>query len=142
MNVDSFFMYALRKSDAVKKLVSKRIFNTAREEDDEKADKIPYCIVTFDGSEPSEDSKDDVFARPDRAKVSVLCVAVDRPKVVELVNAVMDAVQEQMEEGDYYDTYPEDPQIAHVGCVLDAADYDAFDKPAHFQWMHFSCELN
>ena len=57
---DIAVMHSLNRSDALTTLVENRIFNTMRPEYDEQEDKIPYIVVTYEGMNNDNDTKDSI----------------------------------------------------------------------------------
>lgn len=97
---DIAVIHALSASDTVQTLTEGRIFNTIRPELDEKEDKIPYVVVTYEGMTNDCDNKDMVEGASDNERVQVLCVACDRIKLANLINAARDAIREYLSEHD------------------------------------------
>ena len=97
---DIAVIHALSASDTVQTLTEGRIFNTIRPELDEKEDKIPYIVVTYEGMTNDCDNKDMVEGASDNERVQVLCVACDRIQLANLINAARDAIREYLSEHD------------------------------------------
>ena len=97
---DIAVIHALSASDTVLSLTEGRIFNTIRPELDEKEDKIPYVVVTYEGMTNDCDNKDMVEGASDNERVQVLCVACDRIQLANLINAARDAIREYLSEHD------------------------------------------
>lgn len=97
---DIAVIHALSASDTVQSLTEGRIFNTIRPELDEKEDKIPYIVVTYEGMANDCDNKDMVEGASDNERVQVLCVACDRIQLANLINAARDAIREYLSEHD------------------------------------------
>lgn len=97
---DIAVIHALSASDTVQSLTEGRIFNTIRPELDEKEDKIPYIVVTYEGMTNDCDNKDMVEGASDNERVQVLCVACDRIQLANLINAARDAIREYLSEHD------------------------------------------
>ena len=97
---DIAVIHALSASDTVQSLTEGRIFNTIRPELDEKEDKIPYVVVTYEGMTNDCDNKDMVEGASDNERVQVLCVACDRIQLANLINAARDAIREYLSEHD------------------------------------------
>ena len=77
---DIAIVQALR-SETVETLVEHRIFNTMRPEYDEQEDKIPYIIVTYEGMNNDNETKDSIEGDEDVERVNVLIVAQDRVQI-------------------------------------------------------------
>ena len=89
LDTDKFFWDALRTDGGIVKMTGGRIFNTARSTTDEREDKVPYVVITFDSLTNDETTKDDEVESPyDSVNVSVLCVASDREQLARLTKAV------------------------------------------------------
>ena len=132
LNTDKFFWDALRTDASVTKATGGRIFNTARSTIEEKQDRVPYVIITFDSLTNDETTKDDEAESPyDSVNVSILCVANDREQLARLTQAVRDRNREYMlGKGDSYGI--EDWQFS-AGAVM----YDEL-KPCMYQTLNYN----
>lgn len=90
LKTDKFFFNALKASRKVNRLTSGRIFNTNRATEDDRLDKVPYCVITFDSlvNDTEALTKDDIESGEDNVSVSILCVAASREKLADLTQAV------------------------------------------------------
>ena len=132
LNTDKFFWDALRTDASVTRATGGRIFNTARPTIEEKHDRVPYVIITFDSLTNDETTKDDEAESPyDSVNVSILCVANDREQLARLTQAVRDRNREYMlDKGDSYGI--EDWQFS-AGAVM----YDEL-KPCFYQSLNYN----
>lgn len=140
LNIDQFFYAALRDNKNVRSLVQANIFNTERTIAEQRADDIPYIIVTFDGANNDGGYKDEVMARLNEASVSILCVATRRSKLAELTETVMNAIREACETYDIYEAHSEWKfYISGINPSAKQVEYDE-NKPCYFQWLVFDCK--
>lgn len=130
---DKFFYDVLRQSEAVTGIVSDRIFNTGRPEEDETEDRVPYIIVTFDGMTNDSPTKDDVEGDSDTTRVSILCVTKTRTQLAELTTAVRNAVMTSYNDGAEYAEQPFSYMLSANGVQYD------MDKPCYFQTLQYQC---
>jgi hypothetical protein len=132
LNTDKFFWDALRTDASVTRATGGRIFNTARPTIEEKQDRVPYVIITFDSLTNDETTKDDEPESPyDSVKVSLLCVANVREQLARLTQAVRDRNRDYMlGKGDSYGI--EDWQFS-AGAVM----YDEL-KPCFYQSLNYN----
>lgn len=138
LNTDFFFVAGLRDSNAVQRLVQGRIFNTARSTEDERKDKVPYIIVSFDGLTNDSETKDDgVEGTEDRVTVSLLVVAHTRVQLAELAQAARDAMRAFF---DSVDANDDAHQYAPKDWEFSAGQvqYD-WTKPCCYQTLRYVC---
>jgi len=77
------------KNGATIMTVDGRVFNTVRPERLEKEDKLPYCIIVYEGMTPEGSTKDaECDNIDDRETVSVTCVADTREALATLAQGV------------------------------------------------------
>ena len=141
LSTDLFFVAGLRSSNAVQKAVDGRIFNTARSTEDERKDRVPYIIVSFEDLSNASETKDDgVEGTEDRVTVSLLVVAKTRVLLAELAQSVRDAMREFFVEvdvnDDAYQHAPKDWEFS-AGKV----QYD-WTKPCYYQTLKYVCETD
>lgn len=139
LTIDSFFYNALRSSASVMDATSGRIFNPARPEIDEEEDLVPYIIISNEGVQNDQGTKDDSFESDyDTATVKVLICADDRETLGELSELVRDTIVE------YARQEEEDPM--QIGSGLTGYHFSSgpvqFDamKPCCFVEFSYSCE--
>lgn len=98
LSTDKFFAKSLRASDVIVDAVDGRIFNTSREEIDEEEDKIPYIIISHDGTQNEADDKDTWGeGDSDIDTISVLVVERSREELAELAEGVRKVLQTALE---------------------------------------------
>lgn len=129
---DIAVMQSLNRSDALTTLVENRIFNTMRPELDEREDKIPYIVVSYEGMTNDCDNKDLCEGAQDVERVNVLCVAQDRIQLANVINVARDAVRSYLNSDDCFAKYSiEDYEISAsailgdwtVPCVYQSLNY-------------------
>ena len=130
---DIAVIHALSASDTVLPLTEGRIFNTTRSELDEKEDKIPYIVVTYEGMTNNCDNKDMVEGASDNERVQVLCVACDRIQLANLINAARDAIREYLDTNDCFEKYGIDDYELSASAIL--SDWTV---PCTYQSLNYS----
>ena len=136
---DSFFYNAIKDVDKILALTDGRIFNPARNEEDDEEDRIPYIIITHDGGNNQTESKDTSSAESeyDSDNVSVLCVADDRESLAELIQIVRKTIciaadsDEAAEERGFAIT---DYRLSYGPVEMDPS------RPCCFQRLTYQCE--
>ena len=149
LQTDTIFIQALQGSQQIAALVDDRIYSTAipmPEEDAENVD-VPYIIVTFDGMQNEQDTKDELYeGSEDRVQIGIEVVAETRPRLAKLSQTVRDTIKaafvaniEAMEEG----SVEADLRLTPIDYQLTASaiQYDA-DKPCYWQTLNYACETN
>lgn len=131
--VDKFFFNALRTSDEIKQRTSGRIFNTARPDDEEAADSVPYIIITYEGMTNTAAHKDVQWEGwEDTETVSVLVVAETRESLALLITDVRRSIKAHAED-ESDDQQPNDYTVS-AGPV----QYDSM-KPCYYQTLTYVC---
>lgn len=148
MQTDRIFIAALAADAGINADVAGRIYSTAIPMPDEEAENVPlpYIIVTFDGMENDEKTKDDIYeGAEDKVKIGVMVVARTRDALAALVEKVRTAIPtffteyespEDEEEEDLSDLIPGDYTL-----TAGAVSYDA-DKPCYWLQLNYDCITN
>ena len=102
---DIAIIAALLRNEELRTLTSDRIFNTARPENEEKEDNIPYIVVTYEGMQSSDENKDNPHGTHDVERVNVLCVAHDRVQLADLINKSRKAITEYLESEECFNEF-------------------------------------
>lgn len=105
---DISIIAALLRNEELRTLTSDRIFNTARPENEEKEDNIPYIVVTYEGMQNSDENKDYAQGITDVERVNVLCVAPDRVQLADLINKSRNAINKYLESEDCHKEFNTD----------------------------------
>ena len=141
LNVDEFFYKVLSSDTELKAMVDDRIFNSARDKEADKEDKIPYIIITYEGGTAGEGDKDTRLTPLEHATVSIICCANDREDLADLTDKVEEIISEAFEDYDEYDS--DDWKF-----VIDNASYEAkevmydIDRPCYAQQLYFYCDTS
>lgn len=122
----------LLKNAELRQYTNDRIFNTARPENEEQEDNIPYIIVTYEGLTPSDENKDIPNGANDIEHVNVLCVANDRVKLAELANMALNSVNAYLESNDSC----KDFEVNDFSYSASKIEYD-WTVPCVFQYLQY-----
>lgn len=143
---DAIFVKALRSNASlIEQLPAGDVYNTAIALPEEEADNapVPYIIVSFDGLQNADMTKDDDFeAESDNVQIGVTICAETRPQLGEIAMAVRRTVREYFREhqGDDsdedFDLIPED-----MGLQAGPVQYDSL-KPCYWQQLNYQCDTN
>lgn len=130
---DIAIIAALLRNEELRTLTSDRIFNTARPENEEKEDNIPYIVVTYEGMQPADENKDNPCGMSDIERVNVLCVAPDRVQLADLINKSRNAITEYLESEDCYKEF-------NIDDFADAASAVMYDwtVPCVYQSLQYT----
>ena len=143
LQTDVIFVKALRSNqEIISQLPAGDVYNTAIALPDEQADNapVPYVIVSFDGLNTDDSTKDTVYdALTDDVQIGIVVVARTRPKLAELVIAIRNTIR------NYFCSVIANPQHEDFALLpnsytFSASDvkYDA-DKPCYWQVLTFKC---
>ena len=141
LKTDLFFARSCRRL-SIMETTEGRVFNTGRDEISEEEDKIPYIIITNDGTQNQEESKDsEVESDYDNDTVSVLVVSDTRSHLAELAEEVRKSVKQDVE-----DMEMDKDMAKEFGFLINdysfsasAVEYDP-SKPCFFQTLTYICE--
>jgi len=141
---DAIFVKALRSNaDLIAALPAGDVYNTAIALPDEDADnaEVPYIIVSFDGLNNQDATKDDDYeAGTDQVQIGIEIAAKTRPQLGELARSVRKTLREYFREhqGDDSD---EDYQLIPEDMTLTAqpVQYDSL-KPCYWQQLQYQCD--
>ena len=143
---DAIFVKALRSNAAlIAQLPAGDVYNTTIALPDEDIDNAPqpYVIVSFDGLQNQDQTKDDDFeAESDNVQIGVTVCAETRPQLGELAMAVRKTLREYFREhqgddsDDDFALIPEDMTL-QAGAV----QYDSL-KPCYWQQLTYQCDTN
>ena len=143
LQTDVIFVNALRSNaDLIAQLPAGDVYNTAIALPEEQADNapVPYVIVSFDGLNTDDSTKDTVYdALTDDVQIGIVVVARTRPKLAELTIAIRNTIR------NYFCSVIANPQHEDFALLpnsytFSASDvkYDA-DKPCYWQVLTFKC---
>ena len=143
---DAIFVKALRSNAAlIASLPAGDVYNTAIALPDEDADNapLPYVIVSFDGMNNQDTTKDnDYDGLTDTVTIGIEIAAETRPQLGELARSVRKTLREYFREhqGDDSD---EDYQLIPEDMTLSAqpVQYDSL-KPCYWQQLTYQCDTN
>ena len=99
---------------------------------------LPYVIVTFDGLNNDETTKDDPFeSENDVVSIGIEVAAENRKALAELTQAIRTAVHEYMVTQLSSD---EDFPIEDYRFSADAVQFDSL-KPCYWQTLRYQCDV-
>lgn len=143
---DAIFVKALRSNaELIEQLPAGDVYNTTIALPDEDIDNapLPYVIVSFDGLQNQDQTKDDDFeAESDNVQIGVTVCSETRPQLGELAMAVRKTLREYFREhqgddsDDDFALIPEDMTL-QAGAV----QYDSL-KPCYWQQLTYQCDTN
>ena len=143
LQTDIIFVKALRSNEALlAKLASGDVYNTsiALPDKDMENAPMPYAIVSFDGLQNEDTTKDSYEGLSDRVQISIEVAAEKRPQLAELVMEIRKTVREFFENildsDEDYDLVPLDYAFS-----AQAVQYDP-DKPCFWQTLQYQCDTN
>lgn len=144
LQTDIIFVRALRSNpELISQLPAGDVYNTAIALPDEEVDNAepPYIIVSFDGLNNTDTTKDDAFeSYSDRVQIGVEVCASDREELGSLAIAVRTTIREFFREhygddsDDDYALIPDD-----ITLTAQAVQYDSM-KPCYWQVLNYQCD--
>lgn len=143
---DAIFVKALRSNaELIEQLPAGDVYNTTIALPDEDIDNapLPYVIVSFNGLQNEDQTKDDDFeAESDNVQIGIEIAAETRPKLGALAMAVRKTLREYFRDhqGDDSD---EDYALIPNDMTLSAqpVQYDSL-KPCYWQTLIYQCDTN
>ena len=141
---DAIFVKALRSNaDLIAALPAGDVYNTAIALPDEDADNapLPYVIVSFDGLNNQDTTKDnDYDGLTDTVTIGIEIAAETRPKLGELARIVRKTLREYFREHQDDDS-DEDYQLIPDDMTISAqpVQYDSL-KPCYWQRLTYQCD--
>ena len=141
---DIIFVKALRSNaELIGQLPAGDVYNTAIALPDEEAENapLPYIIVSFDGLNNQDTTKDDAFeSESDSVQIGITICAGEREELGEMSVAVRTTIREYFREH-YGDTTDEDFALIPDDITLNAqgVQYDSM-KPCFWQVLNYQCD--
>ena len=141
---DIIFVKALRSNaELIGQLPAGDVYNTAIALPDEEAENapLPYIIVSFDGLNNQDTTKDDAFeSESDRVQIGITICAGEREELGEMAVAVRTTIREYFREH-YGDDTDEDFALIPDDITLNAqgVQYDSM-KPCFWQVLNYQCD--
>ena len=141
---DIIFVKALRSNaELIERLPAGDVYNTAIALPDEEAENapLPYIIVTFDGLNNQNTTKDDAFeSESDSVQIGITICAGEREELGEMAVAVRTTIREYFREH-YGDNTDEDFALIPDDITLNAqgVQYDSM-KPCFWQVLNYQCD--
>lgn len=142
LQTDRIFYAALAANTTVTTAVDGRIYNTSIALPDEDLDTIPcpYIIVTFDGMNNLDETKDNRYeGDEDRVNIGIEVTHVTRDDLAELVEQIREAIPAYFEgpvETELEELVPIDYTLSAGGVSYDP------DKPCYFIKLNYACDTN
>lgn len=144
LKTDIVFVKALRSNAGlIGRLPVGDVYNTAIAQPDEDADNapLPYVIVTFDGLNNQDTTKDSSFGgMADRVSIGIEIAADTRGELAEIAVSVRNTVEEYMQ-AHVADTGDADFALIpdQLELQAQAVQYDPM-KPCYWQRLTYLCE--
>ena len=143
---DIIFVKALRSNaELIGQLPAGDVYNTAIALPDEEVENapLPYIIVSFDGLNNQDTTKDDAFeSESDRVQIGITICAGEREELGEMAVAVRTTIREYFREH-YGDDSDEDFALIPNDITLSAqgVQYDSM-KPCFWQTLTYQCDTD
>ena len=143
---DIIFVKAIRSNtDIISQLPAGDVYNTAIALPDEEAENapLPYIIVSFDGLNNQDDTKDDAFeSESDSVQIGITICTGEREELGEMAVAVRTTIREYFREH-YGDNTDEDFALIPNDITLSAqgVQYDSM-KPCFWQVLNYQCDTD
>ena len=132
---DSIFIAAIQSDPALVERIGGRLYGTAIPLPDEDADNVPvpYVIVTFNGLNNQNETKDDVYeSNYDTVNIGVEVTGETIKDLHELTQAVRDTILS------YFRGH--ETAVSDYTFSADAIQYDSL-KPCYWQTLRYQCEV-
>lgn len=135
LSTDSIFIYALSASDDIMQAVDGRIYGTAIPLPDEEADNVPvpYIIVTFNGLNNIDETKDDMYESDyDSVNIGIEVIGKTLGHLHDLTEMVRDVIHQYFVNNE---TPVEGYQFSAQPIIFDS------EKPGYWQVLNYQCEV-
>ena len=136
---DSLFIAAIRANNSIMSQIGGRLYSTSIPLPDEDADNVhvPYIIVTFDGLNNEQTTKDDPFeGDDDKVTIGIEVCARNRSELAGLASIVRAQVHSYM----VSQLEGENPSITDYVMSAEAVQYDSM-KPCYWQTLRYVCDV-
>ena len=135
LSTDSIFIYALSASEDIMQAVDGRIYGTAIPLPDEEADNVPvpYIIVTFNGLNNVDETKDDMYESDyDSVNIGIEVIGKTLGHLHDLTEMVRNVIHQ-------YFVNNETP-VEGYQFSAQAVQFDS-EKPCYWQVLNYQCEV-
>lgn len=135
LSTDSIFIYALSASEDIMQAVDGRIYGTAIPLPDEEADNVPvpYIIVTFNGLNNIDETKDDMYESDyDSVNIGIEVIGKTLGHLHDLTEMVRNVIHQ-------YFVQNETP-VEGYQFSAQAVQFDS-EKPCYWQVLNYQCEV-
>lgn len=135
LSTDSIFIYALSASEDIVQAVDGRIYGTAIPLPDEEADNVPvpYVIVTFNGLNNVDETKDDMYESDyDSVNIGIEVIGKTLGHLHDLTEMVRNVIHQ-------YFVQNETP-VESYQFSAQAVQFDS-EKPCYWQVLNYQCEV-
>ena len=135
LSTDSIFIYALSASEDIVQAVDGRIYGTAIPLPDEEADNVPvpYIIVTFNGLNNVDETKDDMYESDyDSVNIGIEVIGKTLGHLHDLTEMVRNVIHQYFAQNE---TPVEGYQFSAQPIIFDS------EKPAYWQVLNYQCEV-
>lgn len=135
LSTDSIFIAAIQSNPALVERIGGRLYGTAIPLPDEDADNVPvpYIIVTFNGLNNQNKTKDDVYeSNYDTVNIGVEVTGETINDLHELTQAVRDTILS------YFRSH--ETAVSDYTFSADTIQYDSL-KPCYWQTLRYQCEV-
>lgn len=146
LQTDIIFVKALRSNaELIEQLPAGDVYNTTIPVPDEEVENapLPYIIVSFDGLNNQDTTKDDAFeSESDSVQIGITICTGEREELGEMAVAVRTTIREYFREH-YGDTTDEDFALIPNDITLNAqgVQYDSM-KPCFWQVLNYQCDTD
>ena len=135
LSTDSIFIYALSASEDIVQAVDGRIYGTAIPLPDEEADNVPvpYIIVTFNGLNNVDETKDDMYESDyDSVNIGIEVIGKTLGHLHDLTEMVRNVIHQYFVNNE---TPVEGYQFSAQPVQFDS------EKPGYWQVLNYQCEV-
>ena len=132
---DSIFIAAIQSNPALVERIGGRLYGTAIPLPDEDADNVPvpYIIVTFNGLNNQNETKDDVYeSNDDTVNIGVEVTGETIDDLHDLTQELRDTILSYFRENK--------TAVSDYTFSADAIQYDSL-KPCYWQTLRYQCEV-
>lgn len=140
LKTDIIFVKALRSNaELMAQLPAGDVYNTTIPVPDEELDNspVPYVIVTFDGLDNSDFTKDGYEGCTDMVQIGIEIAADNRDQLAQLTTCIRQTIREYFENAQPSD---EDYNLVPNDYTFSASPVRWSEKPCYVQTLNYKCD--
>ena len=136
LSTDSIFVAAISGNSNLMQRIGNRLYSTSIPLPDENAENVdvPFVVVTFDGLNNDQTSKDDPYESDnDQVNIGIGVTASSREALADLTQAIRETIHAYM-------LAQEEGPVWNYAFSAEPVQYDSW-KPCYWQVLRYQCDV-